>query len=76
MKMVKSMTILQRFLNSKKLLHDLKGNQSFNVWSSSLLIEADGSPGKDCLVYVGLLAVHLFNVIFIYLGDGLPAAVE
>ncbi len=33
-------------------------------------------PGKNWLVYVGLLAVHLFKVSFIFFRDGLPAAAK
>jgi hypothetical protein len=33
-------------------------------------------PGKYWLVYVGLLAVHLFKVSFIFFRDGLPAAAK
>jgi hypothetical protein len=43
---------------------------------SSSLIEAYVSLGKNWLVNLGLLAVHLFNVSFVFLSDSLPAAAK
>jgi hypothetical protein len=68
--MVKSIISLERLLNSKKLLCDLLGQSICFLLTmyrpSSFLIEVYGSLGKDWVVYVGLLAVHLINVCFIF----------
>jgi hypothetical protein len=40
------------------------------------LIEAYGSPKKYWLVPVGLFAMYLFDLNFIFLSTGLPVAAE
>jgi hypothetical protein len=42
----------------------------FSMYRPSRLIGAYGSPEKYCLVCVGLLTTHLFNLNFTFLSDG------
>jgi hypothetical protein len=46
------------------------------MYMSWSLIEAYDSPEKGWLVYVGLFAVHLFNVCVIFLNGGLQVEVK
>ncbi len=47
----------------------------FSMFRPLYLIYAYGSPEKNWLVYVKLLALRLFN-FFIFLGDSLPVVAE
>jgi hypothetical protein len=51
-------------------------NWFFLKYRPSCLIEAYGRLEKYWLVWAGCLANHLFNFTFIFLSDGLTAAVE